>query len=52
MFKFDHLSRVVTASVGALILSTLSVVAAVGPAEGVGVRSAVYAAVQTDVAHG
>ena len=31
MFSFDHLTRVATAAVGALILSTLSIAAAVGP---------------------
>ena len=52
MFKFDHVASVATAAVGALILSTLSVAAAVGPAEGVGASHTVYAAVQTDRAHG
>ena len=33
MFTFDHLSRVAIATVGALVLSTLSVGAAVGPAQ-------------------
>src|SRR5262245_12416271 len=33
MFSFDHLAKVATAAVGALILSTLSIAAAVGPAE-------------------
>ncbi len=52
MFKFDQVSRVVTAAVGALILSTLSIAAAVGPAEGVGDSRTVYAEVQTDRANG
>ena len=32
MFSFDRFARVATATVGALVLSTLSVAAAVGPA--------------------
>ena len=32
MFSFDRFARVATAAVGALVLSTLSVAAAVGPA--------------------
>ena len=52
MFKFDHFVRVATAAVGALILSTLSIAAAIGPAEGVGDSRTVYAEVQSDEAHG
>ena len=33
MFSFDRFTRVATAAVGALILSTLAVGAAVGPAQ-------------------
>jgi hypothetical protein len=33
MFAFDQLSRVAIATVGALVLSTLSVAAAVAPAQ-------------------
>jgi hypothetical protein len=32
MFSFDRFARVATAAVGALVLSSLSVAAAVGPA--------------------
>ncbi len=35
MFSFDRFARVATAAVGALVLSTLSVAAAVGPARSV-----------------
>jgi hypothetical protein len=31
MFNFDRFARVATASVGALVLATLSITAAVGP---------------------
>jgi len=31
MFKFDRFAQVATAAVGALVLSTLSIVAAIGP---------------------
>ncbi len=54
MFKFDHFARVATAAVGALVLSTLSVAAAVGPATPAGASQPAYAAlVSKDVrAHG
>ena len=45
MFSFDQLVRVATAAVGALILSTLSIAAAVGPAEQAGASPTVYASV-------
>ena len=31
MFKFDRFAQVATAAVGALVLSTLSITAAIGP---------------------
>jgi hypothetical protein len=50
---FSHFSRVATAAVGAALLSTLSVLAAVGPAQTAGFEPAVYAQVQdTTQAHG
>lgn len=54
MFNFDDFARVATAAVGALVLSTLSVAAAVGPATPAGASQPVYAAlVSRDVpAHG
>jgi len=36
MFNFDRFTRVATATVGALVLSTLSIAAAVGPAHSAG----------------
>ena len=33
MFSFDHIVRVTTAAVGALVLSTATVIAAAGPAD-------------------
>ena len=42
---FSHFSRVATAAVGAFVLSTLSVLAAVGPAQTAGFEPAVYASV-------
>ena len=51
MFSLDHLGRVVTAAVGALVLTTLTVVAAAAPAETAAARTA-YAFVQSDVANG
>ena len=52
MSNFDNIVRVATASVGALVLSTLTVVAAAAPAETAQAAQAVYASVQTDVANG
>ena len=52
MFNFE-ITRVATAAVGALILSTLSVAAAVGPAHIETDARAAYALVQTGTqAHG
>ena len=45
MFNTEYLARVATAAVGAFVLSTLSVVAAVGPAQSAGTERAVYAQV-------
>jgi len=53
MFKFDRLARVATAAVGALILSTLSVAAAVGPAQSPAAVASGYAQVHNgNQAHG
>ncbi len=54
MFNFDRFARVATAAVGALVLSTLSVATAVGPATPAGASQPAYAAlVSKDVqAHG
>ena len=52
MFNFDQFARVATAAVGALVLSTLSVAAAVGPGHTASSDTAAYAQVRTDVAHG
>jgi len=52
MFNFDKLARVATAAVGALVLSTLSVAAAVGPARSAETAPVSYAAVHTGQAHG
>jgi hypothetical protein len=53
MFSTEYLARVATAAVGALVLSTLSVVAAVGPAQSAGPQPAVYASVHNGTqAHG
>ena len=52
MFSFDQFTRVATAAVGALVLSTLSVAAAVGPGHTASTDATAYAQVRTDVAHG
>ena len=52
MFSLDQFARVATAAVGALVLSTLSVAAAVGPGQIASPDDAAYAQVRTDVAHG
>ena len=53
MFNTEYLARVATAAVGALVLSTLSVVAAVGPAQSAGSERAAYAQVHDGArAHG
>ena len=53
MFTFDRFARVATSAVGALALSTLSIVAAVGPVQASDLRSAVVASAQMDkTAHG
>jgi hypothetical protein len=43
MFSLDRLARVATAAVGALVLSTLSITAAVGPVRASGAEASVYA---------
>jgi hypothetical protein len=43
MFSFDHFARVATAAVGALVLSTISVAAAVGPARSAETSPVAYA---------
>jgi Spy/CpxP family protein refolding chaperone len=43
MFDFEGFTRVATAAVGALVLSTLTVAAAVGPARVAETASPVYA---------
>ena len=53
MFKFERFAKVATASVGALVLSTLSVTAAVGPVRAADVERVVAAAAVSDMqAHG
>lgn len=53
MFNFEGFTRVATAAVGALALSTLTVAAAVGPARVAETAQPVYAAVHNGtVAHG
>ncbi|HET9427265.1 MAG TPA: hypothetical protein VFO69_02800 [Allosphingosinicella sp.] len=52
MFTFDDIIRVATASVGALVLSTLTVVAVAAPAETVQAAPAIYASILSDVANG
>ncbi|HWT13815.1 MAG TPA: hypothetical protein VN231_13765 [Allosphingosinicella sp.] len=47
MFNFDKIARVATAAVGALVLSTLSVAAAVGPGQSAATGSTAYALVET-----
>ena len=46
MFNFDFI-RVATAAVGALVLSTVTVAAAVGPAHAGAYNGTVYASVQS-----
>jgi hypothetical protein len=43
MFSLDRLAHVATAAVGALVLSTLSITAAVGPVRASGGETAAYA---------
>lgn len=52
MFKFHDMARVATAAVGALVLSTLTVVAAAAPAETAQAATTVIAMTQSDVANG
>ena len=52
MFNFDNIVRVATASVGALVLSTLTVVAVAAPAETAQAPTAIYASIHSDVANG
>ena len=52
MLSFDQFARVATAAVGALVLSTLSVTAAVGPGHTATSGQTAYAQIQTDRAHG
>jgi len=48
MFNFDRFARVATATVGALVLSTLSVTAAVGPVRAADLGTAQIAQVQLE----
>ena len=50
MFSFDRFARVATAAVGALVLSTLSVAAAVGPARSVETTPISIAQLQSEIA--
>lgn len=52
MFNSHNIARVATAAVGAIVLSTLSVAAAVGPAHMAQPGQTAYASVPTDRAHG
>jgi hypothetical protein len=45
MFSFDRFARVATAAAGALVLSTLSIAAAVGPARSAETSPVTYAQV-------
>ena len=45
MFSFDRFTRVATAAAGALVLSTLSIAAAVGPARSAETSPVSYAQV-------
>jgi hypothetical protein len=47
MFSFDRFARVATAAVGALVLSTLSLTAAVGPIHAASSDTAVVASART-----
>ncbi len=51
MFSFDRFTRIAPV-IGALILSTLSIAAAVGPARSAETTPTVYAAVAGTRAHG
>ncbi len=53
MLRTDPIFRVTTATVGAILLSSLSIAAAVGPGQGMSTPDAVYAAAaRTDTANG
>jgi len=52
MSSFDRFTRVATAATAALVLSTLSVAAAVGPAHAAGHTPVAVAAIHSIVAHG
>jgi hypothetical protein len=47
MFSFDRFARVATAAVGALVLSTISLTAAVGPIHVASGDAAVFASART-----
>ena len=49
MFDFTNLTRTATAAVGAILLSTAFIAAAVGPAASAASGSAAYAAAQPSV---
>ena len=53
MFNFDRFAQVATAAVGALVLSTLSIAAAVGPVRAADVDRRAIASAQLEAqAHG
>jgi hypothetical protein len=51
MFSFDRFARVATAAIGALVLSTLSITAAVGPIRAAGIQNAEVASAHQVGAH-
>jgi hypothetical protein len=52
MFSIDRFARVATASVGALLLSSISIAAAVGPVRAAGVDRSEVAALAKNQANG
>ncbi len=52
MFSFDRFTQVAASAAAALILSTLSIAAAVGPAQAAGTAPVAVAANHSLVAHG
>jgi hypothetical protein len=49
MFDYDRFAKVATAAVGALVLSTLSITAAIGPVQIAGAGTTSIASVQSDM---
>ena len=52
MFSFEEIGKTAAAALGALLLSSIAIGAAIGPASAAGTAPSVFAAVKSEKAHG